>query len=260
MKMKTKTVSALLAIAGMYFFTGCIDGPCIDGNHQVITEKRIIGSFNTISSESFFDVYIIQDSVNEVTVEAESNLMPFINTWVSGNTLVLREHENHCLNNNAPIRITVRVKELSRVYLTGSGIIQGETEITSDSFRTELSGSGVIDLEVNAATIDALVTGSGVINLGVTANHVEARITGSGEINLWGETERTDLEITGSGQIKAYGLIQDTCYANISGSGNIYVDVNEYLEVRISGSGSIYYKGNPQVTTYITGSGSVIHQ
>jgi hypothetical protein len=259
--MKTKVLFlVLLTSFSLMFLAGCIDGPCIEGNNMVITEKRIVGSFNSISSESFFDVYIIQDTVDEITVEAESNLMPYIQSWVSGNTLVLREHDNHCLNNSFPIRVTVRVRELSRVYLTGSGIIQGNSEINSTSFLTELSGSGVIDLDVNAQQVDVLVSGSGRIDMVVAADQVNARISGSGEINLSGESEGSNLDISGSGVIRAYGMIQGTCYANISGSGDMYIYVEDYLDVRISGSGSVYYKGTPQVTTHITGSGSVIHQ
>lgn len=260
--MKSKTVITLGAMAGLLLiYSGCgVHGPCIHGNEMVITEKRIVGSFNGISSESFFDVFIVQDSVEEVIVEAESNLMPYIQTWVSGSTLVLREHDNHCLKTNFPIRITVKVKDLNRIYLTGSGSIMGNTEFTANTFKIELTGSGVIDLDVNAPTIEGVISGSGRIDLGAMANQVNVRISGSGEIYLWGEASQTNLEITGSGSVKAYGLVQDTCFVTITGSGNVYVYVIDYLDVRISGSGSVYYKGFPQIVTTITGSGSVIHQ
>lgn len=260
--MKAKTSLLLFLASGlMLLYSGCeIDGPCIHGNDMVITETRIIGSFTAISSESFFDVFIVQDSTEEVIVEAESNLMPYIQTWVSGTTLVLREQENHCLKNNFPIRVTVKVKDLSRVYLTGSGNIQGNSEFEANSFKVELTGSGVIDLEVNAQSVETYISGSGKIDLGAVAHHITAKISGSGDINLWGEAVETDLEITGSGNIKAFGLLQNSCAVSISGSGNVYVYVDDYLDVRITGSGSVFYKGSPQIVTTITGSGSIVHQ
>jgi len=94
--------------------------------------------------------------------------------------------------------------------------------------------------------------------MNANANHIGSSISGSGEINMWGTVDRCDLTISGSGSIRAYGLESNTSYANISGSGSMYLYVNDYLDVVISGSGSVYYQGNPNVNAKITGSGSVI--
>jgi hypothetical protein len=257
-----KTHPLLLLIISFYagiVYIGCDGmGRCIDGNEIKETETRNVGSFTGISSESFFDVFIIQDSIEQVIVEAESNLLPYIQTVVSGSNLVLREQKHYCVDNNLPVKITVRVRNLERVYLTGSGNVQGNSEFVANSFKVDLTGSGNIDLEVNAQEVEAWISGSGNIDIGATTSHIKAIITGSGNINLWGETIDTDLEISGSGNIKAYGLIQDNCYVNISGSGSVYVHVSDYLDVKITGSGSVYYRGNPQVKANITGSGMIV--
>lgn len=260
-KMKIKTILLLfMALCTGFVFTGCEGlGRCIDGNEMVETETRITGSFTAISSESFFDVFIIQDSVEQVVVEAESNLLPYIQTVVDGSTLVLREQKHHCLDNNLPVRITVRVKNLEKVHLDGSGYIQGNSEFDAATFEVDLSGSGNIDLDVTAQRVEVNISGSGDIDLGAGASQIHARISGSGNITLRGETVNSDLEISGSGDIKAYGLIQQSCFVRISGSGNVYVFVDDYLDVTISGSGSVYYKGNPQIEVSISGSGDVVH-
>ncbi len=71
-------------------------------------------------------------------------------------------------------------------------------------------------------------------------------LTGSGEIELWGIAQVGDLNISGSGKIKALHLEQDECSASITGSGDMYVFVYDYLDVNITGSGNIFYRGNPQ--------------
>ena len=237
MKKKIFLLSFIACSAGVTYF-GC-DGTvnCIDGNGTVKTETRNVGSFTGISSESYFDVFIIRDSIEQVIVEAESNLLPYIQTEVNGSTLSLHEQKHHCLDNNLPVKITVRVKDLEKVILTGSGNI---------------------DMEVDAQQLEAWLGGSGNIDLGAATNDLKATITGSGDIHIWGETLDSDLTITGSGNIRAYGLAQDNCYVTISGSGSVYVSVSKYLDVKITGSGSVYYRGTPQVKTTITGSGKVV--
>ncbi|HOW24288.1 MAG TPA: head GIN domain-containing protein [Bacteroidales bacterium] len=248
----------ILLVTG-FLYTGC-DGPgnCIDGNGIVQTETRITGSFTGISSESFFDVYLIQDSIEEVIVEAESNLLPYIQTVVSGSVLILREQKHYCLDNTLPVKITVRVKNLEKVALTGSGNIQGNSELETHSLEIDLTGSGNIDMEVKAQQVEAWLGGSGNIDLGVTTYDIQATITGSGDLHFWGETLDSDVTITGSGNIRAYGLVQDNCYVTITGSGSVYVFVNDYLDVKITGSGSVYYRGSPQIKASITGSGKVV--
>jgi hypothetical protein len=86
-----------------------------------------------------------------------------------------------------------------------------------------------------------------------------ANISGSGDMYFAGFANLADFRISGSGSIHAYDLPVTECYTNTSGSGNMYVNVSDYLEVKISGSGSVFYLGNPVINTNISGSGSVIH-
>jgi hypothetical protein len=88
---------------------------------------------------------------------------------------------------------------------------------------------------------------------------MDASLAGSGEIELWGIVGEGDLDISGSGKIKAFHLEQDKCHVSITGSGDMYVFVYDYLDAYISGSGNIYYRGNPLIDVKITGTGSLIN-
>jgi len=253
-----KIISAVLIVTVVLVITGCYNNSCIRGNDIVVTEYRNVGYFSAISSDGSYEVYIVQDTIEEVIIEAESNLMPYITAEVKGSTLILSTRNNACIKDHFPIKITVRCRDINELALTGSGIIFGDTDIITNYLRVDLTGSGTIDLNVESEDIEAYISGSGVISMGAITNHLEMRISGSGAMDLWGEAERSDLWISGSGSISAYGFEVNNCYTTTSGSGNMYVYVNDLLDVRISGSGSVYYKGNPNVTVNITGSGSVI--
>lgn len=213
---------------------------CLRGNGVPGEETRTISGFNGVVSEGEFDVFIVPDSEFAVTLEADENLIPYIRTRISGNTLIVDQGTRKCLRSDNPIRITVYMPQVAYLNLTGSGMITGDN-IEADELRVELTGSGLIDLR------------------GLKTGVLDALITGSGEMIFWGETVDADLDITGSGMIRAFHLESVNCVANISGSGSMEIKVEKQLTAYISGSGNIYYQGNPpSVSLKVTGSGAVI--
>jgi len=239
--MKTSGILLFLsAFSSLIYLTSCSKFHTIDGNGNVTTESRTLSNFSKVKSEGSFEVYIAQDSVQSVTVEAESNLLPYIETDVSGSTLLIRIREHRNIDNHEPIKIYIKSPLVDDINLSGSGSIDCDSMITSD--------------------LDIHLSGSGDMNLIAVSNKIDATISGSGKIKMSGTASETDFNIDGSGNINAYDLLQDTCFADISGSGNMYVNVSDFLDVKISGSGNVHYIGNPIVNTSITGSGTVIHE
>lgn len=214
-----------------------IDG--IDGNNNPTTETRNVSYFTGVISRGCFDVRIIQGSTSEVVINAESNLLQFIETQVRGNNLVIKTHNSRRLNNHRSMIITITMPEIDKIELDGSGTI------TADA--------------VDAQELDINLSGSGQIDLDISVDHLYGTISGSGHVNLSGFANYGKLNISGSGKLDARNLIQDRCIARISGSGRMYVFVNDFLDATISGSGDIYYDGNPSITSHISGSGRVIH-
>jgi len=211
----------------------------VRGNGQIGAETRNVQPFEGVVLEGSFEVIIKHDTITEVIVEAETNLIPFIETYVTGTALVVREKPHTNLKANDPIRVFVKTPKLRYAELEGSGMLSTE-QFVSDNLNLNISGSGRLE-------------SGGVLK------RVYGFISGSGEIYLSGLADIAEFSISGSGNIDAYALQADTCYANISGSGNMYVYVIDLLDAGISGSGNIYYKGNPTVYNNITGSGAVIH-
>ena len=242
---RTSLLITSAVIAVLSILTSC-DGfylGCLDGNGVGSYEERELSEFTGVISEGEYDVFIVIDSVSKVRLEADENLIPYIRTVVKDDKLIIDNGTRRCLRNrnDEPIRIYVHTPDLFYICLDGSGVIYSDYFIYVDYLKIELNGSGIIDLR----DIDALET--------------DVILSGSGEIELWGIVGEGDMDIPGSGKIKAYHLEQDICYANISGSGDMYVFVYDFLDANISGSGNIFYKGNPRMNIRISGSGSIIN-
>ena len=231
--LKIITICSALLVAA----TSCIDDFTIRGNGIAATENRITPDFSRVLSEGAFDVRITRGENFEIVVNAESNILPYIETDVSGNLLRIHVRGLHSVSNRLPMEVLVTVPDLSEIKQSGSGIIStGEFE--TRHFDVAVSGSGSVETAVKATTVDAVVSGSGILILS-------------------GAASNADFAVSGSGKIEATRMSLNHCDAAISGSGNMWIRVDRYINASISGSGNIYYAGTPAISKQISGSGNI---
>ncbi len=235
--MKTIKITSLFVLL-LFITTSCLDDIWLEGNGIVRTESRVASGFYAVTSSGDFDVIIVPGSKYSVEITAESNLLPYIETDVVGNTLKIRSRGLYTLRETEDIEIYITTPVLTAVALSGSGFIQ-TGNFMCDDFYVTLSGSGDIDAEVSA-------------------EQIKANVSGSGTIFLAGDTYDGEFVISGSGKIKSYNLEQSFCQATISGSGDMYVNVSDEIDAHISGSGRVYFINYPVVHTSVSGSGGVV--
>ena len=235
--MKKIPVILLIAIVGL---NSCIfDGPRVKGNGHVTTENKQLGEVTGVELHAFCDVYLIEGSAAGVKIEGEDNIISHIMMHVENGVLNIETEDDIWLSSHKPVKIFVTAPVFNHIESTGSGDIISQTKINnSDKLKIGLSGSGDLQLDVDAPEINASASGSG-------------------DIKLTGETRKFNCDISGSGDIKALDLKTEESDLGISGSGNINVFTSVKLDANISGSGDVRYKGDAQVNSNISGSGRV---
>ena len=235
-----KTIKFLLfsSVALLFATTSCIDDFTIHGNGMTASEERITTSFDQVKSEGDFDVHITGGDEFDILVNAESNLLPYIETDVNNGKLRIYIRGIHNIKNQLPMEVYITTPYLKGITQSGSGMVTSDY-FSSSHFNAVISGSGSIVTAIDAVTVDALISGSGNLTLSGTATNA-------------------GFTISGSGKIKADNLSVNDCSAKISGSGNIWVNVEQSLKANISGSGNVFYIGTPNIEKHISGSGNVI--
>ncbi len=240
-----KTLLILIGAAIVLYTPGCfidIDDDtfsrCVDADGPIISETIVMSSFSGIDFRMAGEVYLRQGSEQEVVIEAPRRLIEEMEFDVRRDIWSI-ETDRCVRHSHRDLRIFITVPFLDYVRLSGSGDIISENFFAIDDLELVLSGSGLIDL-------------------GIEADDVKASISGSGDIILEGTADDLDFNISGSGDIKAFNLSANTASVHISGSGDAEVTVSDALNVRISGSGDVYYRGNPSIDKTVTGSGGVI--
>jgi hypothetical protein len=233
-----KIIIMLLAAATMLNFLSCKK---VIGEGPIQTQNRSIDNFNGIVANIDGNIYFTQSPNYKVEINAQRNIIDIIETYKSGNELIIKFRNNLFVGRRTDIIVNISAPSLESFHLNGSGNAYVVGNFTAQQFNTSVSGSGNLTTD----------------NLQIT-NTLAAHISGSGNIKgLTGFTKTADITVSGSSNIDLLGVKANNVGAGISGSGNVKVHAVLTLDASISGSGKVYYWGNPAISTHISGSGKV---
>jgi hypothetical protein len=191
--------------------------PGVEGSGNVITESREVGDFNEIVLGGTGRVVVDVTGNETLTIEAEDNIMPFLETRVRNGRL--RLDTSRSISPTVEIVYTITAETLDGLVISGSGVVEVEA-VDGTDFRVDISGSGDVAVE---GTLSGLLS----------------------------------VSISGSGEFDGESLTAPDGRVDVSGSGNAVVNVADDLEVSVSGSGEVEYLGVPNVESSVSGSGTV---
>lgn len=268
-----------VALTGCYYY-----GPCLDGSGPVIGEVRSISDFTGVSNTGSFDVYVTQSDEFYVEVVAQENLIPIIDTYVSGYTLIIETKNGSCYRSNSPIEVHVSLPELEVLRLTGSGKVFADVAETQ-VFECSNTGSGIINIDsVIAKSFSLSNSGSGTVDvLESYVNEMSMIQSGSGTIEggVVYESNEVTISHSSSGRVRSTILDGTILNAILSGSGKIdlageasvadftlnssgKIDALDLMaaevEATTTGSGNIYVYATELLKAIITGSGDIIYR
>ncbi len=215
---------AILGFVMAVLFASCSKNETITGSNQItgsgrlVSVPRAVGTFSGIRVTSFAKVFIEQDSADALVIEADDNIIDRVLTSVDNGVLVVGLQNGSY--NNITLNVHASMRSIRLLESVGSADFQTTSAIQTDT--------------------------------------IVCRITGAGTVALTGSATREIVEIVGAGNIRNFGFSCSHCFASISGTGNVDVNVTQQLDAFISGMGTITYDGNPPVINQtITGLGTV---
>lgn len=227
--------AAVLLLGGC---DGLIGDDVIRGTGRVLTEERSLPRFYGVSNATGADVEIIQGPSQNVRIEAEENLLPYLRTRVEGGLLRIYTEQGVQLDPSRQMIIEIDMGDLDLLMSSGSGDIDAPL---IDARRLEVFASGSGDVRLPDLLADSIIIFS----------------SGAGRVFASGEVARNRITLSGSGDLDTHDLEAGLVDAVLSGSGTGTVRARNTLRVVLSGSGSLRYYGGPAVQQTVTGSGKV---
>ena len=211
----------------------------ISGNGNLKSETRTTATYDEIKVSGFFDVDLVAGTEGKINVNAEENILEYIIIESENNILSIYTKKGISIQTNKKVTIQVPFESLNKISLVGSGDVNSKNTIKSDNLDIKLTGSGDMNLEIEAKT-------------------TEISLAGSGDMVVKGKSGDLISKLSGSGNIDAYNLATANADVAVAGSGDLKVFCTESLKARVAGSGDINYKGNPKTKdTKTAGSGDI---
>ena len=191
--------------------------PGIRGNGQIKTEERPIAAFINLDGGGAFEIEW-QNGSPAVRITTDENLLPYVETNVSGDTLHLRTREHvwptHGIKVviSSPTRsggkmrgaIKLTVKQLSGPIfaLEAKGASQVSLDGSVDRLLVDMTGASQLAAAgLQAKIAEISTTGAGDAEVAVT-DTLKVVITGAGKVTYSGNPPTIKKQITGAGSIR----------------------------------------------------------
>jgi len=203
-----------------FFFFHTVDSfaeGCIEGNNITAKEQRKVPSFSKIDINGVFDVTIQYQKKNKLTVTADKNLLPHIETRVKSGKLYVFSDRSICTKSK--LHIDIKSDAIEKIQSSGandifvSGVKNDRLEIEMDGagdinlsgkaklFIVNLSGAADMEAEnLRAEIVQISLTGAGDATI-YASKKLDAKVTGTGTVNYSGNPKEIIKKITGAGEL-----------------------------------------------------------
>ena len=193
---------------------------------DVVDELRNCERFHAVDIAGNFNLTLKQDTVHDVLITANEDLLPKIKTEVQNGVLYISSAV--VLFNSRPITLTVSLDSISAVTANGACDLKSVSTLTASNISINLRGATKADLNVDVTDV------------------VKLDLTGATKVKMNGVTQTLRIDATGAGDIIADNLKARHIDISLTGATNAQVYAAESITVRAKGASDIKCFGNPQ--------------
>lgn len=238
MKTTIKKLGAILFLSAFISSCGVDMFNRVDGNRNVITQKREINdNFTKVKVSTGLDLYIRQGEKNSLTVEADENLHDIIVTEIENGRLRIYSEKN------------IWRAKAKKIYLTVTNIDELTATSGSDAYSENTLNVQDFELSVSSGA-DAEIT--------VKAENITTNASSGADLRVSGEANTHYSNASSGSSIKAFSLKSKNVTVKVSSGADIDVFASESINARASSGGDVDYRGNPETINKKTSSGGSV--
>ena len=218
---------------------GDVSFETVAGSGNIITESRQVSGVTRVDMTISANLEIQQGSQESLTVTADDNILPLLQTTVSGGRMTIRYQSQVSIRTIHQPKLVLTVKNLDGLRLTSSGSVN-VGPLTTGDFNIDITSSCNLNIQ------------------SIQAEKITTNITSSGDVNIQGTADSLVVRISSSGNFFAPDLQVQDANVTLSSSGDVTLWVVENLSANLSSSGNVTYYGDPTVNQHTSSSGRVI--
>ena len=237
-------VVLMMALSILACQVGGIDlggGRTIRGSGDVVEETRAVSGVSGVELATLGTLHIEVGDTETLRIQAEDNLMEYLETEVRSGSLRIGTLEDFNLRPTEPVNYYLTVVGLDEIGISSSGDIQAP-DLDAERFSITISSSGNLEMgTLNASTLEVDISSSGNVDI------------------AGGQVETQDISNLSSGNYRAEDLESAEADVRLNSSGSATIWVSDHLRANLNSSGDVRYRGNPSVDATTNSSGDVVH-
>lgn len=232
----------------------------VRGSGNVVEETRSVSGVTGVSLATIGHLIIEVGDTESLRIEAEDNLMEYLETEVLNGSLRIGTQDNIRLDAKRPVNYYLTVRGLDTIVISSVGDIEAP-DLQAKRFSITIGSTGNLEMgDLEAETLNVKISSSGDVTMGVlNANTLEVHIRSTGNLDIaGGEVKTQNITSSSSGKYTAQDLASDEAEVRLNSSGSATIWVRDHLKAKLSSSGDLRYRGNPTVDATTNSSGDVI--
>jgi hypothetical protein len=219
---------------------------CIKRTGKITSTVRPLNAIKGLKLFSKINYTLIPDTVNEVRIEAGSNILPYITTEITnGELTVVNTMKCKFARSYKPeVNCYIHIRDtLNYILFEGSGALSCRDTIKSPKILLECNdASKSADLLLDVNTFDF------------------RQYSGSADFTMRGKVGLLYLFAAGSGTMHCENLETIYTYATAKNVSKCYVYATYELGAEVLNWGQIFYRGNPKVINKIIKDKGIVQQ
>jgi len=210
----------------------------VRGSGNIISQTRPVSGFKRISTSNGFEVELKQGPVAEVIIEADDNVMKYVETEVDGDILKIGT-ASHLSLTNAHLKAYITTQEVNGVRASSGASVFVK---------------GILQ---NAGKLSFSASSAGRIETELDAPDVVADASSGGTIMLTGKAKNLNADVSSGASVKTGDLKTENAVVKASSGATATVYASFNLDARASSGAGINYYGEANVQKSVSSGGSV---
>jgi hypothetical protein len=197
------------------------------------------GTFDQLEIDGSARIRLVQGDRDEIVVAGDGGSQSAVDLRLVNDRLRIHAPGDWKFWTSERLQITVRVRKLSRLMLSGTGEVHAAGRFRAEQLAISIAGAGLVrfdELDVDQLRFD---------------------ISGAGDGQLAGRVDELRLSISGKGKVLAEQLRAGVAVVAISGVATTRLWVADQLRVAVAGVGQVDYWGEPVVKRSTSGLASI---
>ena len=212
------------------------------GSGNLVINEEFFSDFSSVDASSGFNVEISQSNSYSILIEADDNVMEYIDVRKSGDTLVIGVKLGYNFK-SITLNAEITMPELHSLELSGGaeGILEGFS--ATNQFSVDLSGGSALRGEF------------------VTSENVDLDLSGGSVLTgLVGEANDLTIDASSGSVLELSNFTVHDVSVELSGGSISTINLDGRLDADLSGGSQLWYIGDPTLGNNETSSGSRVNK